>query len=257
LAVAASSVAVLLAHESRRHEPLLDLRFFRSAPFSAATLVAVLSFASFGGFLFLNSLYLQEARGLHASAAGLCTLPIALSLVVCSPLSGRLVGAGHARFALVAAGVALAVGALLLVDLQVDTPLLRVLIAYAVFGVGLGMVNAPITNTAVSGMPRAQAGLAAAVASTSRQVGTSLGVAVAGSMAGAGIATAHAAGFAESTHAVFWAIACAGVAIVVLGVASTGRLAKETASRVAYLLDPPGGHAALDAHGGLGQAAGE
>ena len=96
-ALAAAAVAALIVYEARRVEPLLDLRFFRSLPFAAATLIAVLAFACFSGFLFLNSLYLQEARGLPPSAAGLCTLPIALALMVCSPLSGRLVGAGHVR----------------------------------------------------------------------------------------------------------------------------------------------------------------
>ena len=57
---------------------------------------------------------------------------------------------------------------------------------YVLFGIGFGMVNAPITNTAVSGMPRAQAGVAAAVASTSRQIGQTLGVAVIGAVLAAG-----------------------------------------------------------------------
>jgi EmrB/QacA subfamily drug resistance transporter len=249
-AATALSIAALIAYESRREEPLLDLRFFRSAPFAAATVVAVLAFAGFSGFLFLNSLYLQEARGLSASAAGLSTLPIALGLVVCSPLSGRLVGRGHSRLALVVAGVAVATSALLLTDLRVETPLWRLIVAYGTFGVGLGMVNAPITNTAVSGMPRAQAGLAAAVASTSRQVGTSLGVALAGSIAGAGIASAHSPGFAGSTHPVFWVVVGFGVAIVILGVASTGPRARASAARVAFLLDPP--DARTDANAKLG-----
>ncbi len=46
-----------------------------------------------------------------------------------------------------------------------------VIVAYVVFAVGFGMLNAPITNAAVSGMPNSQAGVAAAIASTSRQVG--------------------------------------------------------------------------------------
>ncbi len=236
---AIGSIAALIAYEARRFEPLLDLRFFRSAPFSAATVVAVIAFAAFSGFLFLNSLYLQEARGLRASAAGLCTLPIALGLVVCSPLSGRLVGAGHARAALLAAGAAISAGALLLTDLRVDTPGARLILAYATFGAGLGMVNAPITNTAVSGMPREQAGLAAAVASTGRQVGASLGVAIAGSIASEGIRSAHSPVFAESTHVVWWLVVCDGVAIATLGVASTGSWAKSTAQRIAFLLDSP------------------
>lgn len=228
----------LVIWESRRAEPLLDLRFFRSVPFSSTTLLAVLGFAAFSGFLFLNSLYLQEARGLRASTAGLMTLPVAVALAVCSPLSGRLVGAGRARLAVLVAGLALTGGALVLTRLETGTPLLVLVAVYAVFGVGMGMINAPITNTAVSGMPRSQAGLAAAVASTSRQVGASLGVALAGSLAGGGIEAAHSRDFAASTHPVFWVVAGLGVGIVVLGLASTGEWARASADRVASLFRP-------------------
>jgi EmrB/QacA subfamily drug resistance transporter len=238
-ATAVASAFGLVAWESRRREPMLDLRFFRSLPFAAATLVAVLAFAAFNGFLFLNSLYLQEARGMSASAAGLTTLPIALALMVCSPLSGRLVGAGRARVALVVAGAAIATGGLLLTALAQQTPLWYLLAAYGIVGIGLGTVNAPITNTAVSGMPRSHAGLASAVASTSRQVGASLGVALAGSLAGTGIESARQADFAAATHVVFWVIAGLGVGIVVLGFVSTGVRAKASAERVSFLLDAP------------------
>lgn len=235
----AASALGLVAWESRRREPMLDLRFFRSLPFAAATLLAVLAFAAFSGFLFLNSLYLQEARGMRASAAGLATLPIALALMVCSPLSGRLVAAGRARLALVVAGAAVTSAALLLTALAQHTPLPYLLAAYAIFGVGLGTVNAPITNTAVSGMPRSHAGLASAVASTSRQVGASLGVALAGALAGTGIESAQRPDFSAATHPVFWVIAGLGLGIVVLGLLSTGARARASAARVAFLLDAP------------------
>jgi MFS family permease len=218
---------------------MLDLRLFRSVPFAAATLMAVVSFAAFNGFLFLNSLYLQESRGMRASTAGLATTPLALAIIVCAPLSGRLVAAGRVRVALVVAGAAMAIGALLLTALAPGTSIAYLVVAYGIFGVGLGTVNAPITNTAVSGMPRSQAALAAAVTSTSRQVGASLGVALAGSLAKAGIESAHRPDFADATHVVFWMIAGFGAAIALLGLASTGARAKASADRVAFLLDAP------------------
>jgi EmrB/QacA subfamily drug resistance transporter len=239
LATAVASASGLVAWESRRREPMLDLRFFRSVPFATATLVAVLAFAVFNGFLFLNSLYLQEARGMSPAAAGVAMLPIALALIVCSPLSGRLVAAGRARVALVAAGTAVTTGALLLTTLTQQTPLAYLLAAYGIIGIGLGMVNAPITNTAVSGMPRSHAGLASAVASTSRQVGASLGVALAGALAGTGIESARLPDFPTATHLVFWVFAGFGVGIVVLGLVSTGTRARASAARVAFLLDAP------------------
>ena len=143
------------------------------------------------------------------------------------------------RLALVVAGVGVTAAALVLTTLTNETPLAVLAAAYAIFGIGLGSINAPITNSAVSGMPRSQAGLAAAVASTSRQVGASLGVALAGSLAGGGIAAAHRADFAESTHAVFWLIAGYGVAILVLGLVSTSERARASAERVAALFGSP------------------
>jgi hypothetical protein len=148
-----------------------------------------------------------------------------------------MVGAGHVRLALTVAGGSIAAGALLLVGLRDDTPLAQLLVAYGVFGVGLGMVNAPITFTAVSGMPRAQAGVAAATASTSRQVGVSLGVAIAGTLAGDGISVAHSPTFAAATHPVFWLTVAYGMGIVLLGVLSTSERARASALRVAPLLE--------------------
>ncbi|HTQ07131.1 MAG TPA: MFS transporter, partial [Polyangiaceae bacterium] len=231
----ALAVAALLAYEPRIEEPLLDLRFFRSVPFSAATLVAVLAFGAFSGFLFLNALYLQEVRGLAAFTTGLFTLPLAVAAVVCSPISGWLVGRSGTRLPLALAGLGIASSAVLLSGLDRGTPLARVLVSYLIFGIGFGLVNAPITNTAVSGMPRARAGLAAAIASTSRQVGAALGVAIGGTIAQG----RHGAG-GELTGAMrpFFVLATAGgLCIVALGLLSSSAWSRETVRRTAALIE--------------------
>src|ERR1017187_8534472 len=69
--VAAAAAAALVAGEHRGEQPLLDVRFFRSAPFTGATVIAVAAFAAFAGFLFMNSLYLQDVRGFTALHTGL------------------------------------------------------------------------------------------------------------------------------------------------------------------------------------------
>ena len=233
-ALAAVAIAVLIPYEQRRVDPLIDPRFFRSLPFASATILAVIAFTTFNGALFLSSLYLQETRGLPPATAGACLLPIAIALVICSPLSGRLVGAGRARLAIVAAGVATVISASLIVDLSAATPLPLVIASFGVFGIGLGSINAPITNAAVSGMPRAQAGVASALASTSRQVGASLGVAIAGTLSAQ---NAYDPGFAASTHAFWWLVIASGLAVIAIGIAATGEHAKRTVRRVAELLE--------------------
>jgi hypothetical protein len=78
------------------------------------------------------------------------------------------------------AGIAIMASGIMLTRLAAGPPMSWLIACYLAFGIGNGMVNPAITNTAVSGMPRSQAGVAAAIASTSRQVGTALGVAVDG-----------------------------------------------------------------------------
>jgi predicted MFS family arabinose efflux permease len=222
-----AALAALLRWESRRAEPLIELRFFRSAPFSGATLIAVSAFASLAGFLFLNTIYLQEVRGLSPLHAGLYTLPMAAMTVIGSPLSGRLVAARGTRLPLLLAGVAFVIAILPLTRVGPDTPVALLIGCYVVFGFGFSMVNSPITSTAVSGMPREQAGVAAAIASTSRQVGGALGVAVIGA-----VVAARAGGFARASHAGWWIIVGLGAVIVVLGLLTTGRWARATTERV-------------------------
>ena len=228
-----AAMAALAPYELRRRDPLIEPRFFRSVPFSGATLIAVSAFAAFAGFLLVNTLYLQEVRGYSALQAGLCTLPMALLAGFVSPLSGRLVGARGARPSLLFAGVCMTAAPLLLTRLTASTPLALLLGAYALYGVGFGALNPPITYTAVSGMPDNQAGVAAAVASTSRQVGQTLGVAIIGSILGATAGAAAGSGLAAASHPAWWVISACGLAVFSLGAASTAGWARATARRAA------------------------
>jgi EmrB/QacA subfamily drug resistance transporter len=237
--LAAAALIGLAGYEPRRAEPLLDLRFFRSVPFSGATVTAVCAFAALGGFLFLNTLYLQEVRGYSALHAGLYTLPMAAMTVLLSPVSGRIVAARGPRLPTVVAGVATLASGVMLTRLARDTSAGYLILSYVIFGIGSGLVNPPITNAAVSGMPVAQAGVAAGIASTSRQVGTALGVAVAGSAAISALHGPFRLGFAAASHVGWWIIAGCGAAILLLGLVTSGRWALGTAERAAGLLIPP------------------
>jgi hypothetical protein len=109
-------------------------------------------------------------------------------------------------------------------------------VALGVFGIGFGSVNPPITTAAVGGMPRARSGVAAAVASTSRQVGASFGVAVVGTVAGAGaVGASGAAGSLGGIQAGWWVVAAFTVLAGVLGVISTTARARASTARVADL----------------------
>jgi EmrB/QacA subfamily drug resistance transporter len=225
--VAAVAAVVLVFVELRRRDPLVDPRFFRSPPFAGATLIAVAAYAALGGFLFLNTLYLQNVRGYSALESGLLTIPMAAMLGVFAPVSGRLVAARGPRLSLALAGPALTIGALMLVGLGAHTSVWYLIVAYLIFGIGCGLVAAPITNTALSGMPADQAGVAGAIASTSRQFGAALGVAVVGAI----VAGSSHAGFTTASHGAWAVIAACGVAVLLVGLGSTGAWAQRTAKR--------------------------
>jgi EmrB/QacA subfamily drug resistance transporter len=232
------SLVALLRYEPRRAEPLIDLRFFRSIPFAAATVTAVAAFAALGGFLFMNTLYLQEVRGLSALQAGLDTLPMAVLTMVMSPISGHIVGSRGSRLPLVISGAALTIGCVMLTQIDGMTPFTWLFAAYAVFGFGFGLVNAPITNAAVSGMPRAQAGVAAGIASTSRQVGQTLGVAVVGAIVTSRVGGSVHAGLAAASHLGWWILAGCGTMVLVLGLVANSSRALVSAQRTAAELNP-------------------
>jgi EmrB/QacA subfamily drug resistance transporter len=249
-AVSAVSLAGIIWYEPRRSQPLLELRFFRSIPFSAANLIAVAAFAALGSFLYLNSIYLQEARGYSALDTGLLTLPLAVVSVIWGPVNGRVLARYGSRVPLALAGLALLATGLILATVTTSTSIIVLLVAYAAMGLGNSAVGAPITHTAVAGMPPAQAGVAAGVSSTARQVGQTIGVAVAGATIAA-VPIGHAQQLAVATHTGWWLIAAYGLTILILGILSTTAKAKATAEH-ALPATPPGTAAdgRRDLHGG-------
>jgi len=232
---AAIALISFVLYEPRRHDPLLDLRFFRSVPFASATLLGLSSFSCFAGFLFLIALYLQEVRGFSAFHTGLFVVPLAFMMILTAPWSGRLVGSHGTRPSLLASGAGFIASTLILTRITPHTPIAWLLVASALFGVGLGMVNPAISNSAVAGMPLSQAGVAAAIASTSRQVGAAIGVAISGTV----VAVSHARGtdFTTATHAIWWIMTTCGTIVLMIGFASNTPWARSSTQRVAHLFD--------------------
>ncbi|CAM5433963.1 MFS transporter [Streptomyces avidinii] len=230
-ALACYAAGVLLAAafvrvELRRTEPLMDLGLFRRPPFAAAALGAVALFAALNAALLLNTLYLQNARGWTPLAAGTATLPMALGATLCAPWSGAMVARSGPRRPLVLAGGFTAAGGLCLTGLGPDTSVLLLLLSYLLIGTGFGFANAPITNTAVGGLPAARVGVAGAITSTARQAGSAVGIAVAGGL----VAGAGPAGLAGATRPGWLFVTACGLSLFVVARASGARAPEGTAS---------------------------
>jgi MFS family permease len=218
-ALICASVTAFVQVETRQAEPLLDARLFTRLPFAAAIVGAVVVFLALNATLLLSTLYLQHARGLTALSAGAVTLPMALAATVCAPASGVLVGRVGPRLPLLLAGALLTIGGLCLAGLTQHTSLRLVLLAFLFIGAGFGFANAPITNTAVSGLPAAQAGVAGAIASAARQFGAALGIAIAGAI----VVGASNADLAHASRPGWIVIAACGLLLLAIARVSPSR----------------------------------
>jgi len=139
---------------------------------------------------------------------------------------------------LVVSGLGILIACAMLSMITPTTSFVMLFTAYVVLGLGFGLVNAPITTAAVSGMPRAQAGVASAIASTSRQIGLTLGVAVVGSLVTSRLGQSTHANLATASHAGWWVLAGCGAAVIGLGELAASRRALESARRTAVELNP-------------------
>jgi EmrB/QacA subfamily drug resistance transporter len=227
-----AAAAALVTYELRRREPLVDLRFFRSPPLSGAAIVSVCAFVSLGGFLFLSTLYLQDVRGYSALHAGFALIPMAALMMLLSPLSGRLVGRAGPRPSLLLGGAAVLAAGLLSALPAGEPSDPRLFLTYLLIGAGLGLLNPAITNTAVAGMPREQAGVAAAIASTTRQLGSALGVAVIGTVIAEHVSqVGPGAAFTQAARISWGVIAICGLLVLVVGGLTTGAWGRRAAER--------------------------
>jgi EmrB/QacA subfamily drug resistance transporter len=208
--------------ELRTREPLIDLRVFRDRQFSGAIFITVAVFFAYSGFVYFTALYLQQVRGLSTLDAGLVMLPGALPVLVLGPVSGRLVATRGARGVMLAGTLTLAVGTVLLALPQESAPIWQILVPALLVGIGYGFINAPVSTVAVATLPREQAGVAAGTASSARNVGLVLGIAVLGSVVnerlpGLRAHEAFAPAYTEAIHAAY--LVAGGVALAAAGVA--------------------------------------
>jgi DHA2 family methylenomycin A resistance protein-like MFS transporter len=133
--------------------------------------------------LFLTPLYLQSTRGASAIIAGLELLPMSVSFVIVSQLSGRLTKLFGPRVVTCCGMAAMGIG-MLLMALFLGGNLPSIEAALLVIGIGLGLNTAPIQNVAVASVPEDRAGTASGLINTARMVGATLGVAILGLLLG-------------------------------------------------------------------------
>jgi EmrB/QacA subfamily drug resistance transporter len=248
LAVAAVLLGSFAVIERYASQPLVPFRLFRSRSLTGANIVMFLVGAAFFSMWYFLSLYLQNVLGLDAMRAGLAFVPMAVSIIVGSQISARLLTRLGVRPLLLVGTALAATGFFWLSHIQSDSSY-----ATAVLGPGctislaLGLLFTPLASAATTGVAPLEAGLASGVLNTSRQLGGSLGLAVLATIAtdhylstlhsGATQDVALTAGYARA-----FTVACLIAVVAFAGSFIVPSLRRATASEAsgALLAEPAG-----------------
>ena len=194
LAAGAALVLGFVAVERRVESPLLPLRIFRLRTVAGANAVGLLLGASFFGFIFVGTLYMQQVLGYSAIEPGLAWLAASVTSVALAGLSQTLVTRVSVKVVM-AIGMALIGGGILwAAAVPVQGHFWRDLAGpFFVAGAGTAFAFIPVSIAALAGIAEREAGLASGLLNTSQQIGGAIGVAVA--------STVSASHFRTLTHA--------------------------------------------------------
>ena len=226
LVIAVASAVGFVASQRRAashgRQPLMPLELWRSGRFVGANLSALAYFIMLYGILYFFSIDLQQYQHYSTLGAGLAFLPMTILMAVLGPVAGRL----SARFSpapvMITGLLVAAAGALSLALLPAGGSALDLGWRFALIGLGAGLMNSPMSNSAVSGADARHSGAASATHNTFRQIGGTLGVAALGTIVAAGHhgsagPAAFHAGLGHAFLAVAALLALCAIAVAVLG----------------------------------------
>jgi EmrB/QacA subfamily drug resistance transporter len=214
LVAGAALVAAFVAWELRTPHPMLPMRFFRRRAFAAANGVSFLMYFGMFGSIFLLAQFLQTAQGYSALGAGIRTLPWTASIMLIAPLAGGLSDRIGGR-PLMALGMALQAGALawLAAILSPDVSYGAQVVPFAMAGIGMGLVFAPVANVVLGAVRPVEAGQASGANNALRELGGVFGVAIMASIFSSAGSYASPQAFTDGLVPATWA----GAAVVGVG----------------------------------------
>jgi len=178
LAGAVVLLAAFAGYEVRAAHPMLDPRLFRLAGVRTGALGIVALFFALFGLFYVNAQYLQDVKGYSAVLTGVCVLPVAIVMPFASAQSTRLVARIGSRATIVTGMLILTAGIALLSFATAGTPYPWYGLLLAVVSGGMGLAMPPLSGMIVHALPPSHAGVGSGLNSTTRELGSALGVAV-------------------------------------------------------------------------------
>ena len=188
-AAAAAAFALFYRREHRVSQPLIDFSLFGNLNFAAGNATGLLLSASMMGAFFTIPIFLQSVLGYSAVKAGLVMAPMSVVIIFAAPLAGALSDRLGSRWIVAAGMFVLALGLAWMAGLlpgvarisPATTPA-SLLVPFLLSGVGVGLAVAPVTSAVMATAPRDRVGNASGVLSTTRQIGSLMGIAVLGAV---------------------------------------------------------------------------
>jgi EmrB/QacA subfamily drug resistance transporter len=197
-------LVTFVAIERTTEHPMLDVRLFTDRRFSAASGAVAVTFFALAGFIFLITLYFQVVRGFSPFSTGARILPVALAMAVASVTGGLLAPRVGTRSVVVTGLVSFGTAmAWIARSVDVDTAYWSTIVPQMVLmGLGMGLISTPATESIMLVLPPARAGVGSAVNDATRELGSTLGVAVIGSVFSSVFGSSlHDSAFAATGHA--------------------------------------------------------
>jgi EmrB/QacA subfamily drug resistance transporter len=187
-------LALFVRTEARSDHSSFDVSLFRNRGYAVSLTAVTLAFFAMTGITFTLPFYFQVIRGFSTLSAGFAFLPFAIGQLIAAPRSAKMVARFGYRRVMTTGLLLVALSIVIMERLQVDTPIWIPLVAFFIFGTGMGNVIAPGSTVMQNVLPLARAGAGSAVQNTVRQVGGALGVALIGTV----LATQYSSALAPS-----------------------------------------------------------
>jgi EmrB/QacA subfamily drug resistance transporter len=182
-AIGAAAATAFVIAESRVRAPMLDVSYLRKPAFSGALVVAFAAYFGVFSIFFFTALYLQEVVGYSAYRIATLFIPMAMAMILASIFTGRWVGRAGPRMPMAVGCLAAGIGVLISeVALRGGVNFAALAASLTLAGLGFGIAVVPVTSVALAVVPPQRSGMAASATTTSRELGSVVGVAVLGSL---------------------------------------------------------------------------
>jgi EmrB/QacA subfamily drug resistance transporter len=180
--LAAVALIGFVVIERHRRAPMVDFNFFRSRTFLGASIVLFAATFALFGLMFFLSLYMQNVHNYTPLQTGVRFLPAMVTLIVVSPISGRLTDRVGPRPLIVTGLLAVAAALLWGSYVTINSGYGRLFVGFVLIGAGMGLALPPASVAAMNAIAEAKAGVGAGILSMSRMLGGIFGIAVLGTL---------------------------------------------------------------------------